>query len=47
MTVIGVTYAPIILDRYSQNKRQACQVLGISYHTLQSYLAYESPPLDK
>ena len=25
---------------YVRNKRRACAVLGISYHTLQSYLCY-------
>jgi transcriptional regulator with PAS, ATPase and Fis domain len=31
-------YARIVVDRCQGNKRQACRVLGISYHTLQSYL---------
>ncbi len=43
MRAWGSRYARIVLDRCNQNKRQACQMLGISYHTLQSYLAYESP----
>jgi transcriptional regulator with PAS, ATPase and Fis domain len=31
-------YARLILDRCHGNKREACRVLGISYHTLQAYL---------
>ena len=31
-------YARVILDRCHGNKRAACRVLGISYHTLQAYL---------
>ena len=34
-------YARLVLERCDQNKRQTCQVLGISYHTLQSYLAHD------
>ncbi len=41
MRAWGSRYARLVLDRCDRNKRQACQVLGISYHTLQSYLAYE------
>ena len=41
MRAWGSRYARMVLDRCDRNKRQACQVLGISYHTLQSYLAYE------
>jgi DNA-binding NtrC family response regulator len=33
-------YARLILDRCHDNKREACRVLGISYHTLQAYLRY-------
>ena len=40
-------YARIVLDRCNRNKRQACQVLGISYHTLQAYLTYEDRPSDE
>jgi hypothetical protein len=32
-----------MLDRCHGNKREACRVLGLSYHTLQAYLRY---PLD-
>ena len=31
-------YARLVLDRCGGNKRHACRVLDISYHTLQSYL---------
>ena len=31
-------YARLVLDRCQNNKRRACRELGISYHTLQSYL---------
>ena len=34
-------YARVMVDRCQGNKRQACRVLGISYHTLKSYLAYQ------
>jgi hypothetical protein len=29
-----------VLERCNNNKRQACRVLDISYHTLQAYLRY-------
>ncbi len=31
-------YTRLVVDRCQGNKRQACRVLGITYHTLQSYL---------
>jgi DNA-binding NtrC family response regulator len=31
-------YVRLILDRSAGNKREACRVLGISYHTLQAYI---------
>jgi transcriptional regulator with PAS, ATPase and Fis domain len=34
----GCRYAQLVLERCDGNKRRACDVLGISYHTLQSYL---------
>ena len=40
MRAWGSRYARIVLDRCGNNKRNACRVLGISYHTLQAYLAY-------
>jgi DNA-binding NtrC family response regulator len=33
-------YARLVLDRCNGNKRDACRVLDISYHTLQSYLRF-------
>jgi len=36
-------YARLVLDRTKGNKRAACQLLDISYHTLQTYLRH---PLD-
>ena len=41
MRAWGSRYARIVLDRCGNNKREACRVLGISYHTLQSYLRYD------
>ena len=33
-------YARIVLERCQGNKREACRVLDISYHTLQAYLRF-------
>ena len=44
MRAWGSRYARLILDRCDGNKREACRVLGISYHTLQAYLRF---PLDE
>jgi transcriptional regulator with PAS, ATPase and Fis domain len=41
MRAWGSRYARLTLDRCDGNKREACRVLGISYHTLQAYLRYE------
>ncbi len=40
MRAWGSRYARIVLDRAGGNKREASRVLGISYHTLNSYLRY-------
>ena len=40
MRAWGSRYARLVLGRSDGNKREACRVLGISYHTLQSYLRY-------
>jgi DNA-binding NtrC family response regulator len=42
----GSRYARLVLDRYAGNKREACRALGITYHTLQSYLRFpvHDPP---
>jgi DNA-binding NtrC family response regulator len=53
MRAWGSRYARMVLERCQQNKRQACRELGISYHTLQSYLRFKpdhvagSPPASK
>jgi transcriptional regulator with PAS, ATPase and Fis domain len=43
MRAWGSRYARLVLERCAQNKRRACSVLGISYHTLQAYLHYGEP----
>ncbi len=40
MRAWGSRYARLVLERCDNNKRQACRVLDISYHTLQAYLRY-------
>ena len=37
-------YARLVLDRCGGNKRRACDILDISYHTLQSHLDYQLEP---
>ena len=50
MRTWGSRYARLVLEGCDNNKRNACRVLGISYHTLQAYLNHnntvpvESPP---
>jgi transcriptional regulator with PAS, ATPase and Fis domain len=39
----GSRYARLVLERNGGNKRQACQVLGVTYHTLNAYLTYQPP----
>jgi DNA-binding NtrC family response regulator len=34
----GSRYARLVLERCGSNKRKACRVLDISYHTLRAYL---------
>jgi transcriptional regulator with PAS, ATPase and Fis domain len=36
----GSRYARLVLERSQGNKREACRVLDISYHTLQAYLRH-------
>jgi transcriptional regulator with PAS, ATPase and Fis domain len=36
----GSRYARLVFERCGRNKRRACRVLDISYHTLQAYLRY-------
>ena len=40
MRAWGSRYARLVLERSRGNKREACRKLGISYHTLNAYLAY-------
>jgi two-component system, NtrC family, response regulator HydG len=40
MRAWGSRYARLILERCDRNKRRACSVLGISYHTLNAYLTF-------
>ena len=47
MRAWGSRYARIVLDRCGNNKRQACRILGISYHTLQAYLRYGDTTTDR
>jgi DNA-binding NtrC family response regulator len=44
LRVWGSRYARLILERCQGNKREACRVLGISYHTLQAYVRLPWPP---
>jgi transcriptional regulator with PAS, ATPase and Fis domain len=43
MRAWGSRYARLIFERSARNKREACKVLGISYHTLNAYLKYRPP----
>ena len=40
MRMWGSRYARLVLERCRGNKRRACRILDISYHTLQGYLRY-------
>jgi transcriptional regulator with PAS, ATPase and Fis domain len=40
MRAWGSRYARLVLERCENNKRRACRELGISYHTLESYLRF-------
>lgn len=46
MRAWGSRYARLVLERCSNNKRQACRQLGISYHTLQGYLRFRPEKAD-
>jgi hypothetical protein len=49
MRAWGSRYARLVFERCGRNKRRACRVLDISYHTLQAYLRYaeRSPHLSQ
>jgi DNA-binding NtrC family response regulator len=40
MRAWGSRYARLVFERCGQNKRRACELLDISYHTLEAYLRY-------
>jgi DNA-binding NtrC family response regulator len=40
MRAWGSRYARLIYERCGKNKRKACRLLGISYHTLDAYLRF-------
>jgi transcriptional regulator with PAS, ATPase and Fis domain len=40
MRAWGSRYARLVFERTGHNKRRACRILDISYHTLQAYLRY-------
>jgi transcriptional regulator with PAS, ATPase and Fis domain len=40
MRAWGSRYVRLVFERCGRNKRRACRVLDISYHTLQAYLRY-------
>ena len=40
MRAWGSRYARLVYERCGRNKRQACRLLDISYHTLQAYLRF-------
>ena len=46
MRAWGSRYARLVLSRCGGNKRGACRVLGISYHTLVGYLKFPLPELE-
>lgn len=47
MRAWGSRYARLVFEQCDGNKREACRVLGISYHTLNAYLRYPfaDPPV--
>jgi DNA-binding NtrC family response regulator len=42
MRAWGSRYARLVFERCGRNKRRACALLDISYHTLQAYLRFAS-----
>ena len=47
MRAWGSRYARLIFERTGRNKRRACRILDISYHTLQAYLRFSQGELAK
>ena len=45
MRAWGSRYARLVLEKNAGNKRQACKVLDISYHTLNAYVNFRPPPV--
>jgi len=45
MRAWGSRYARLVLEKHAGNKRQACRMLDISYHTLNAYLRHHPVPL--
>jgi transcriptional regulator with PAS, ATPase and Fis domain len=45
MRAWGSRYARLVLEKNAGNKRQACKVLDISYHTLNAYVNFRPQPL--
>ncbi len=45
MRAWGSRYARLVLEKNQGNKRQACKVLDISYHTLNAYLNFRPQPV--
>ena len=43
LRVWAARYSRLVLERCQGNKREACRVLGISYHTLQTYVRLLPP----
>jgi hypothetical protein len=37
---VGQSLCGLVFERCGRNKRRACRLLEISYHTLQAYLRY-------
>jgi transcriptional regulator with PAS, ATPase and Fis domain len=45
MRAWGSRYARLVLEKNAGNKRQACKVLDITYHTLNAYVNFRPPPV--
>jgi hypothetical protein len=46
MRAWGSRYARLVFERCGRNKRRACRLLDISYHTLEAYLRYTQQDVD-